>query len=175
VSWADVDGYTGYRVSTEGVVLGKTGKELKPYKTKNNYLEVSLSERGVVKKFTIHRLVAQMFLPNPNNLPQVNHLNGDTTYNRLTNLEWCTASENQIHSCDVLGKHRGENQHLSKLTIKDVRSVLKLLDNKVGTTKIAKMFSVSVNTIDNIKAGRTWNWLTGKPRKAVGTRAKKGG
>lgn len=164
--WSSVKDYPDYKVSTEGVVLGKRGKVLKPYETKSGYLEVSLSENGVVRKFTIHRLVAETFLPDDNDLPQVNHLDGDPTNNYLNNLEWCSVSRNQLHSCDTLGNNRGGKQHLAKLTEREVKSVLKLLANKIGTTRIAKMFSVSPTTIDNIKAGRTWNWLSGKPRKS---------
>lgn len=166
VIWSEIKGYSGYKVSTEGVILSKKGKPLKPYKTKNGYLEVSLSEDGVVKKFNAHRIVAETFLLNSESLPQVNHLDGDTTNNHLYNLEWCSVSRNQTHSCDTLGKNRGEKQHMSKLTEREVKSVLKLLANKIGTTQIAKMFSVSPRTIDNIKAGRAWNWLSGKPRKS---------
>jgi hypothetical protein len=171
VIWSEVKGYSGYRVSTEGGVLGKKGKPLKPYKTKDGYLEVNLSEKGVTKKFNIHRLVAETFLCNPEGLPQVNHLDGDPGNNHLQNLEWCSASRNQIHSCDVLGKNRGSKQHMARLSESDVRSILRLLANNIGVTRIAKMFSVSPVTIANIKAGSTWNWLSGKPRKSRRKRA----
>ena len=53
---------------------------------------------GKTKEFKAHRLVALMFIPNPYNKPQINHINGRKEDNRVENLEWCTNSENQIHS-----------------------------------------------------------------------------
>ena len=62
------------------------------------YLQVHLRVDGKDKIIKVHRLVAGAFVPNPNNLPQVNHINGDKTDNRIENLEWCTNGENQIHA-----------------------------------------------------------------------------
>lgn len=70
------------------------------------YCQLMLYKYNIGKMFQVHRLVCMAFLPNPNELPCVNHKNGIRTDNRLENLEWCTYSENMRHAIDVLGKKR---------------------------------------------------------------------
>lgn len=99
--WREIEGYEGlYQVSNEGRVrsLGndKTRKTkfLKPYDNGWGYLFVVLYKDGKMKKFFIHRLVAQAFLPNIFNLNEVNHINEDKTNNCVDNLEWCSHKYN---------------------------------------------------------------------------------
>ena len=106
--WRDVVGYEGrYQVSSMGRVkslerkdcLGRTVKEriLKPVVRGKGYLKVGLCAGGKKKHFFVHRLVCQAFHDNPDNKPQVNHLNEDKKDNRACNLEWCTRRENCNH------------------------------------------------------------------------------
>lgn len=110
--WRWVVGYEGlYMVSTTGRLMAvphanKDGLEMKPATTNRGYLAVSLYKDGLYKKFGVHRLVAQAFIPNPNNMPQVNHIDGNKLNNNADNLEWCTASENIRHKYDVLCYHQ---------------------------------------------------------------------
>lgn len=111
--WKDIPGYEGkYQVSNLGNVKSlnykRTGEEklLKAVDTANGYCGVNLRSKTSHKSLVnIHRLVGALFVPNPENKPQLNHINGIKTDNRAVNLEWCTASENQQHSVGMRLRH----------------------------------------------------------------------
>lgn len=99
--WLDIAEYEGlYQISSLGRVKSlRNNKILKPsLTTKKEYLGVSLCKDGKVKRFVIHRLVAKMFIDNPNNYCCVNHKDQNKTNNCVENLEWCTASYNVKYS-----------------------------------------------------------------------------
>ena len=95
--WKTIDGYEEYQVSDKGRVKSlKFGKEriLKPRRDTCGYLSVSLSKNGEIKQYMVHRLVAKVFIQNPNNLPEVNHLDENKENNSVENLEWCDQKYN---------------------------------------------------------------------------------
>lgn len=97
--WKTIENYDKYEVSNLGNVRNKkTNRLLKLNKATNGYYQLSLSNNGKSKKFLVNRLVAQAFIPNENNLPQVNHKNKIPTDNRVENLEWCDAQYNIDYS-----------------------------------------------------------------------------
>ena len=91
--------FPNYKIDIMGNVLNiKTKKYLKHQKTSDGYVRVELSNNGTSKKINVHKLVADSFIPNPNNKLFINHKNGIKTDNRIDNLEWCTAKENTQHA-----------------------------------------------------------------------------
>lgn len=96
----DIKNYENYEVSNLGRIR-RNGKILKPSKTTTGYLRVNLYKNGIMKSAYIHRLVAQTFLPNPQNLPMINHKDEDKTNNSIDNLEWCTAEYNNSYGTRI--------------------------------------------------------------------------
>lgn len=92
----DIKGYEGlYAITSCGKVWSYRSKKfLKSCKQSTEYLAVTLCKDGTRKSYTIHRLVAEAYLPNPNNLPQVNHKDENKTHNYINNLEWCDNTYN---------------------------------------------------------------------------------
>ena len=92
----DIKGYEGlYAVTSCGKVYSYINEKfLVPIATRNGYLQVNLYKEGKIKIHLIHRLVADAYLPNPDNLPQVDHIDGNKTHNYVNNLQWITNRDN---------------------------------------------------------------------------------
>lgn len=97
-TWKQVPGYPFYYASSLGQFKNENGNFLQQNIVKSGYLHVTLYNDGIPKTFRTHRLIAKMFIENPENKEQVNHKNGIKTDNRASQLEWATMSENQLHS-----------------------------------------------------------------------------
>jgi len=103
--WKDISDFEHYQISNKGEVRNLDGKILKPFKTNSGYLMVHLFKNKKRTKKYIHRLVAENFVTNNMNLKEVNHINGNKEDNLASNLEWCTRTENLIHSYYKLKNH----------------------------------------------------------------------
>ncbi len=167
--YRQVKDYEGlYEVSNMGNVLslsrktkGRWGnmktnpsKVLKPHPMKTGYLRVGLSKNGKAKNHFVHRLVAQAFVPNPDNLPCVNHIDNNPANNEVVNLEWCTHKQNTDHALKQDRIARGSRVGLSKLTEKQVAEIKS--NDTLNGEQLAKKYNVTRHTVSLIKLGKGW-------------------
>lgn len=131
------------------------GRDLSTRIDKYGYPQVALCINGKERAYTIHRLVAEVFVPNPESLPQVNHKDGNKLNNTPRNLEWCNAGHNLKHARETgLWKAaKGSRVTSSKLTDEKVREILR--SPKTGIA-LAKKYQVSVSCISMIRLRKTW-------------------
>lgn len=132
--WKQIHGYEEYEVSNIGNVK-RGGKKLKLSNKggiEDNYKFVTLCGNKKRKKFLVHRLAAQAFIPNPENKTQVNHINGIKNDNRIENLEWCSPRENILHKYNVLG-YRHSEETKNKMSISATK---RNKNNQFGNKKV---------------------------------------
>lgn len=118
--WKEIKNLEKYLISDTGLVQNrKTGNIIKSTTTSNGYQMVSLYiEKGKTKRFYVHRLVAITFLPNPDNLTDVNHKDYNKQNNSVDNLEWCTRSDNLKHSYSYENRNKNR-EHAKELATKN--------------------------------------------------------
>lgn len=149
--WSNITDFPQYSVSNKGeVVNNETNKILSPWKNSHGYLQVSLYKNGKKYNKQIHRLVAEAFIPNPDNKPTVNHSDkkGTKTDNRVSNLEWATMSEqmNHVHS-NKLSSNIGETHVNSKIKNTDIKNIFDRRKNGETLKDIAKSYKVTRQAI----------------------------
>ena len=163
--WKSVLGYEGfYEISNLGRVKSldrQSKKNNRVYKgrvlnctVRHGYREAGLrGSDGCQKHLSVHRLVAIAFIPNIENKPQVNHINGIKTDNRVENLEWCTSKENVIHAVNnrLRVAANGESHYNCKITDNDVREIRNLYVNSKETyATLSKKYNTTPSTIGKI-------------------------
>lgn len=166
--WIEVNNFNNYKISNYGRIKEINNEKLiKPFfcggkRLRNGRpLQVCLHNKSEKKFFVLNNLVATTFIPNPNKLPCSNHKDGNKTNNHISNLEWLSYSDNQIHAIKLgLKQDIGENNIHSKLTEKEVIEIRRLYSNgEIGYKKLAKIFKVKACTISQIVRGKSWKHL----------------
>ena len=183
--WKDIKNYEGlYQVSNLGRVKSldrkvrtgikhneykiAKGKILKLNQKRNGYLTADLCKNGNVKTISVHRLVANAFIPNPFNKEQVNHINAKKYDNRVKNLEWCTAEENRNHAKEnKLYYNPKRKQVRCKQTNKVFESSYcagewlnnEIYKNSKSTKIIANKIRMCCNGNQKVAYGYTWEFV----------------
>ncbi len=164
--WKDVIGFENYyQVSNLGHVYSLRTKKILKNGFSRGYPKVNLSIDSKKTMFEIHRLVAIAFIPNTENKRYVNHINGIKTDNRLENLEWVTASENNIHAYNtgLMISLKGADRVNSKLDNTSILVIREAREAGFMIKNIANYFKVTRGTISTILRGLAWSHVTSYP------------
>lgn len=152
---------TDYFVSEDGKIF-RNGKELSPSITNKGYK----TYRGTINKnrkhISIHRAVAELYIPNPNNLPQVNHIDGNKLNNHYTNLEWMSNRQNKDHALENGLYAKGSDMPNSKLTESDIKWIRENYIPKhpeFGGMSLSKKFGIGSAQISRIVNNKRWKHL----------------
>jgi hypothetical protein len=171
-----IKNYEDYQISCNGVVINSKGVELKCSPFNHGYSRVGLSKNNKQKFFLRHRLVAETYIPNPNNLPEVNHKDGNKLNNHVNNLEWCTCSENHLHAFKlglhkpvktVLGIKLGKTSNYHNVTYDPSRNKWKGHLKHNGKMYFQRRFDTEIEAAEHV------NWildhlcLTDRPRNII--------
>lgn len=157
--WKVVKGFENYLVSSLGNVKTINGKLKKVvYDSKNDYGYVELWKNNKGKKFRIHRLVAETFIPNNLGKEQVNHIDGDKKNNCVSNLEWVTPKENIRYAIenDLSSIKYGSKNLASKLKEEDVKYIRENAGINKSVKELSEIYNVSTTTIYNIINYKKW-------------------
>lgn len=127
----------GYKVSKCGVILGRRGLPLTPNDNGKGYLIVKVCIDGKWTSKAVHRFVAEAWIDNPENLPEVNHKDCNRQNNKINNLEWCTHSYNIEYSYDTAGRSAlGENNARCKTDEAEVIEICELLQSGLSAAQV---------------------------------------
>jgi hypothetical protein len=160
-----------YEVSTKGRVRSvdrpvlfhgqysiRRGKDMAITRNSKGAMTVVICNNGSRKTTAVHRMVAEIFLDNPENKLQVNHIDGDRSNNSIENLEWNTPGENQDHAYQTGLKRCGEVHPNAKLTAREIPQIRDLIFYGYSYSEVALMYDVTHGTIRSIGVGKNWKY-----------------
>lgn len=157
-----------YIVSTEGKIFstknigrGKYHQEITQRLNQDGYYVVTVGVNGHRRVRSVHRIIAMAFVPNPNNLPEVDHIDNNRRNNKASNLQWLSGTDNKKKTPFEARSetHKGELNGRAKLTAEDVKEIRRLYNNGYTQQEIAKKYNRGWSTIHNIIIGATWKGI----------------
>lgn len=152
--------YSGYKVFTNGIIIGKRGVPLTPQNNGKDYLIVNLQINGNRVCKSIHRLLAECFIPNPENLSDVDHLDGNRQNNALSNLRWVTHGENIAHSFALDNRTaKGETNANNLYSEIIVKEICELLEQGFASCEI-RDFGYDYGLVRAIKRRQNWKHIS---------------
>jgi hypothetical protein len=168
--WKQIPDFPEYEVSRRGEVRHKSAhhkhkkpKLLKPWNNGTGYFVISLCKNGKRKNKLVSRLVAEAFVPNHDNLPEVNHKDHVKENNIWLNLEWCTSSYNKLyaHACGRFPKRDGNKCNLATLSAPEVLEIRQMHEENPSLTykEIGEKFGVQASSIGKIIRREQWKHI----------------
>lgn len=147
-----------YVIFNDGSILGKKGRFIKLHKGTSGYLQLNIG-RKPTKSYLVHRLVAELYLPNPDGLPEVNHKDGNKANNRVANLEWCTRNHNIQHGVDnglipSPWKGKSGHQHCRSKTVLQMDINNNIIHEYGSAREAARLSKVNYGTISFVLIGK---------------------
>ena len=158
----DVVGYEElFAITEDGQIWSKRSNRFLKLTLSSGYLTATTKISGSHVCLRAHRLVAQAYIPNPDNKPQVNHKDGNKQNNHVSNLEWCTARENTQHAHDTglakaLSGTENVNSKLSEEDVRYIRANYRPRDKEFGTRGLGIKFNIAQSTISKIINNKTY-------------------
>ena len=173
-----INEYPNYSVTADGRVIstgriaGRSGKgfstihqELSIMHNQSGYCMVNLTKDRKSKTRYVHRLVAEAYLENPDNLPQVNHIDGNKDNNSVDNLEWCSSSHNNQHALDtgLREGQKGETNSQAKITEREIHEIIHMMLQGFANVEIASSFNLHDRYVSLIRGKKRWKHIWETP------------
>ena len=152
--------YKGYFITKDGRVFNKHNKQLSPVNNGKGYLILNINIDGKRRCKALHRMVAEAFIPNPFDLPEVNHKDANRKNNSIENLEWVTHGQNIKHSFDIQNRSaKGSNNANATITEQVAVEICELLSKGLKASQIRNL-GYPYTVVRRIKAKATWRHIS---------------
>lgn len=167
--WKRIEGFEDYKVSDDGYVYSeKTNRVLNLINNSSGYFHICLTNKGEMQYKLLHRLIAQAFIPNPEEKPSVNHIDGNKKNNSIENLEWVTNQENIRHAFDI-GLMKGNPSSRRKKIVQIDKNTNKVISEFDSQFEASKELNIHVSSLSQCLNGKyktaggyIWKYKEGK-------------